>query len=346
MKETDKDNYLLNKNKTLKHLINKYGTNREYTEYFLNHMLTNHKNNPQFNLYLDSELGSLQRSRTFIKSLCNEFGNSMLFSDKKCLDIGSSQGNSLIAFIENGAIQATGIEIEEGRYQTALININGYPDKIKKKIKIFREDIQNENISSLGQFDSIFCIDVLEHVEDPMLAVKNICHLLKNNNDAFAYIKLRNFQHPENIIHEPHYDLPGMCLLSHDLAKKYYSLCKKDNNLEYEVYQWMTFYDYQKMFKSFGINCKFFSKINPEISAINHIEKEAQRILPEFNGFCEKQGLSDQLKNDTLSSINDYLFNMKDLIDKCRSTNNTDLLEMFYLKYVVFDIIMLATNEQ
>lgn len=132
-----RENCDLKKNETLDSLIEKYGTNRGYTAHFLNHMLANHKNNPQFDLYMESELGSLKRSRAFAKSLCKEFYNDNLFFGKDCLDIGSSAGNTLIMFIESGADKAVGIEIDEGRYQTALININECTKNTNGKIQMF-----------------------------------------------------------------------------------------------------------------------------------------------------------------------------------------------------------------
>jgi len=45
----------LDKRKLLKYLIKEYGTNKEYTAHFLNHMLSNYKDNPQYNLYMELE---------------------------------------------------------------------------------------------------------------------------------------------------------------------------------------------------------------------------------------------------------------------------------------------------
>ena len=330
----------------LKSMIKKYGTNKEYTAHFLNHMLSNYKDNPQYELYMESELGSLKRGRGLIKSLCQELKNDDLFLGKECLDVGSSAGNSLIAFVENGAARATGIEICEGRYQTASINVNGCRNEIKKKIQMFREDIQNEEINRIGQFDIIFCIDVLEHVQDPSQAVKQICRLLKNTPEAFAYVRLRNFQHPENVIHEPHYDLPAMILLPHELSKRYYESCKPSNPIDYEALHWLSFNDYQSVFKSFGKKCTFFDKINPEASCIVYVEDEIKKLVLAFDEFSEKHSLDPDLKKEINKYVDQYRSRIENSIYEYRSTGNRLVLEMFYLNYVVYDIVMLVTNEK
>lgn len=341
----EKDIRALDERSAAKYLIKKYGTNREYTTRFLRHMLSKHGNNPQFDLYMESELGSLKRSRAFIKFLSREFNNDNLFAGKKCLDIGASSGNSLIAFVENGAVQAAGIELCEGRFQTASVNIGGCSSAVRRKIKMFREDIQNEEVARLGCFDIIFCNDVLEHVENPLSAVRQICRLLSSNPEAFAYVNLRNYSHPQNILHEPHYDLPGMVLLPHDRAQEYYMACNKDNLLKYEVYHWMSFYDYERLFNSFGKACRFHGALKPDISGVDYIENEAEKIPQAFNEFSERINLGPCYKKEIEEYIMAYLSRMRHLADEIRGTKDRSLLEIFYLTYVIFDIAMIVTSE-
>lgn len=328
-------------------LIKKYGTNREFTKLYIDHMNRNFKNHPQFDLYIDSELGSLKRSIKTMDSLCQLYKNSKLFLNKECLDIGCSSGNALIAFVEKGAAKATGIDIEKGRIKTASINVGACPRRMNNKIQIFNDDIQNVNlIEKIGQFDIIFCTDVLEHVENPDQAVEQICRLLKDTEEAFAYLSLRNYLHPRNILHEPHYDLPGMILLPYELAKQYFDIVKGNNSKEeYGVYHWKSFFDYQNMFNNFGKRCMLHNSFDSKTSAIiASIEEEAKEILCNFNDFWGKQDLDTQLKKDILHYINDYLVVMKSLISKYNSTNDKDLLERIYLNYVIYDIELIITH--
>jgi SAM-dependent methyltransferase len=332
--------------KILAYLLQRYGTNRKYTELFLDHMLRNHKDSPQFDLYVDAELGSLNRSREFIKSLCKKFGSPRLFSGKACLDIGSSAGNTLIAFTEYGASRATGIEISPQRFQTALVNIQECPQETRGKIQMWQDDIQNEEITRLGQFDVIFCSDVLEHVANPSLAIKQICSLLKDTAEAFAYVKLRNFQHPQSVRHEPHYDFPGMVLLPQERAQAYFDLYRPDPKLDYEVQHWMSFSAYQDFFHSSGKVCGYFGGIHPDPSSLNHIEQEANLVAVEFDRFCKARHLDSALAKEIRYQIDLYLEKLKARITNCRSSGSKQLLEEFFLEYVIYEIIMLISNPE
>jgi len=340
----EKRNKPLPREVLLQSLIDKYGTNKEYTAHYLDHLLSHYKENPLYELYMEAELGSLKHGRELTTFLCQHFGNDHLFLNKECVDIGSSAGNLLIALVEQGAARAFGIEICEGRYQTALINMNGCLPEIKSKIHMVRDSIENEEITRIGQFDIILCTDVLEHVQDPPQAIKQICRLLKDDPDAFAYIRLRNFQHPQVVIHEPHYDLPAMVLLPAELSQPYYEACKPSDPIDFEALHWLSFYDYQALFKSFGKRLTFLGNIHPEPSCIDNVKNETQELTKAFDAFSERHHLVADLRKEIHRYINDYQSRMDSLIREYRSTGDRRLLETFYLNYVVWDIMMLITN--
>ena len=332
--------------KLLAYLLHRYGTNRKYTEFYLKHMLNHHKENPLFDLYMESELGSLKRSRVFMESLCHNLGNPGLFHGKECLDVGSSAGNSLIAFIEGGARRAAGIEISTDRYETGMINIQECRPDVKAKIQMIRADIQDEGVASLGQFDIIFCTDVLEHVSDLQRAIANLCRLLKNAPEAFAYVKLRNYQHPENVLHEPHYDLPGMVLLPPERACKYFEFCQADRGLHYEVNEWKSFFEYQQLFQFFAKECSFGGPVNPDPSLTSEMERRGKALITEFDRFRETHSLPPDLEKEIRKYLNLYLKKMKRLIQEYREKQSKELLERFYLEYGIYEIIMLVTNKE
>ena len=58
-----------------------------------------------------------------------------------------------------------------------------------------------------------------------------------------------------NIKSEPHYNIPGMILLEHSKAKiLWYNIRKKVNStLEYEVYNWYSFSEYETMANLAGL---------------------------------------------------------------------------------------------
>ncbi len=331
--------------KLLAYLLNRYRTNPKYTEFYLKHMLNHHKENPLFDLYMESELGSLKRSRVFMESLCQDLGSPGLFHGKECLDVGSSAGNSLIAFIEGGARRAAGIEISTDRYETGKINIQECRPEVKAKIQMIRADIQDERVASLGQFDIIFCTDVLEHVSDLQKAIENLCLLLKNAPEAFAYVKLRNYQHPENVLHEPHYDLPGMVLLPPEWARKYFEFCQADRGLPYEVNEWKSFLEYQQLFQSCAKECSFWGPVNPDPSLTSEMERRGKVLVTEFDRFRETHSLPPDLEKEIRKFLNLYRKKMKGLIEEYREKGSKELLERFHLEYGIYDIVMLVTNK-
>ena len=85
------------------------------------------------------------------------------FNQKKVLDIGSINGNfSKIISKLNGNVTLS------------TPNQKIY-NKLNKNYKIIKLDIENENnFKDLEHFDYILCYDVLEHIQDPLKAIKNM----------------------------------------------------------------------------------------------------------------------------------------------------------------------------
>ena len=332
--------------KALDLLMDKYGTNRAYTRHYLKHITACHLDNPNFDLYLDSELGSLKRSRSFLKSLSESLGDQGLFRGTRCLDIGCAAGNSLIAFVEEGAAQATGIEIDRGRYETALINIDGCDEEVRDRIRILHSDIESDEITDIGRFDVTFCNDVLEHVRDPEWAIGQICRLMKSTEGAFAFVNLRNYLNPANVMTEPHYGMPAMVLLPPELAAEYYNLCRVDTSLPYEVRYWMSFDEYRSLFETQGKQCAFYCVSRPDESCIDHIEYQSRQVSPAFRRFCEAHSVHRTLKETIEDYIGEYVLRIARDVREYRARRDEALLLRFYLNYVVFDIVMIITNKE
>ncbi|MGC2063330.1 MAG: methyltransferase domain-containing protein [Thermodesulfovibrionales bacterium] len=327
-------------------LMRKYGTNRAYTEYFWNHFNEIHKHNKMFDIYLETELGSLNRSRNHTGAFCEYFGDRTLFSGKECLDIGCSSGNSLIAFAEREAARAIGIEVSSGRYKTALVNAAGCPETLRSRLQLLNADIQTIDPGHLGSFDIIFCNDVLEHVVNPAEVVEKICLLMKDLPGAFTFVNLRNFQNPRNVLHEPHYDMPCLSLLPYELAVQYYNCCRQDTALAYEVRQWDTFENYRAMFEVHGKRCTFFGETVPALSVIDQVVSEAREIQPIFENYCREHRVPDNLRISMNNYLLEYLSGIEDMGRACNEDHGIQLMQAFYLKYGVFNIDMMIMNKE
>lgn len=332
--------------KTIDRLTSTYGTNRAYTEYYWNHLISLHKHNKMFDIYIETELGSLNRSRDHVRAFCAYFGDKALFSGKACLDIGCSSGNSLIAFAEHGAARAVGLEVSSGRYQTALVNAAGCPDAVRSVLQPLHADIQTIAPAQLGSFDIIFCNDVLEHVADPVAAVEKICLLLKDLPTAFAYVNLRNFQNPRTVLHEPHYDIPCLSLLPYDLAVQYYNWCRQDPTVPYEVFRWDTLENYRTMFEASGKQCTFFGEAAPGLSVIDQLFGEMADLQPALEQYCREHSVPDDIRISVGSYLSGYVSEMQLLGQACREDPGGQLLQLFYQKYGVMNIDMLITNRK
>jgi 2-polyprenyl-3-methyl-5-hydroxy-6-metoxy-1,4-benzoquinol methylase len=327
-------------------LMKKYGTNRAYTEHYWRHIVRNHKDNPLFDSYLESELGSLNRSRDYIRALCDHFDDKDLFQGKECLDIGCSSGNSLIAFMESGAARAVGIEVSPGRYETALLNTGGCPEAIRSGVQLLNADVQTIDPGQVGRCDVIFCNSVLEHVSNPDVTIRKICLLMKDLPRAFAFVKIWNYQYPKTVLHEPHYDLPGLTLLPYELAKDYYLHCRKDSGIDYEVYHWHDHDYYQARFTASGKNCGLYAATEPTPAKIDCLCLEAAGLLELFEETCSRYHISGAMRLEIRPYLETYLSEISERVETCRRTGSQEVIQAFWHRYGMHVMDMIITNRQ
>lgn len=91
------------------------------------------------------------------------------------LEVGSGIGNISSFFIERKS-EITLSDIREN-YCSSLRQ--KFPGKNVLKLDLVHPDFRSVYQSYLGKFDSVFALNVIEHIEDDVLALKNIFHLLK-----------------------------------------------------------------------------------------------------------------------------------------------------------------------
>lgn len=99
------------------------------------------------------------------------------FCSGKILEVGSGLGNISQYFIrEKKDIYLSDIR---SNYRERLANRFCLSNDKILDIDIVQPDFNNRNKALLGQFDSIFCLNVVEHIENDKLAVENMFNLLK-----------------------------------------------------------------------------------------------------------------------------------------------------------------------
>jgi 2-polyprenyl-3-methyl-5-hydroxy-6-metoxy-1,4-benzoquinol methylase len=93
------------------------------------------------------------------------------------LEIGSGIGNISQFFIRDGkSFFTSDIRLN---YRDFVKNKFGLDEQRVLDIDISEIDFQNKYSSLLGKFDCVFCLNVIEHIEDDNLSVENMTRLLK-----------------------------------------------------------------------------------------------------------------------------------------------------------------------
>jgi SAM-dependent methyltransferase len=101
----------------------------------------------------------------------------VFFCSGTILEIGSGTGNISQYFILNNKnIFLSDIRL---KYRDILKSKFNLDDTRVFNIDVIHSDFCNSNSELLGKFDSIFCLNVIEHIKDDNLAIENIMKLLK-----------------------------------------------------------------------------------------------------------------------------------------------------------------------
>lgn len=113
------------------------------------------------------------------------------FINGKILEIGSGIGNLSKFFIDKGK------SICLSDYDTDYINIltDKFPQLSSSilKIDLSDPDFEYNNLSSKSSFDSIFLLNVLEHIEDDNMAIRNCLYLLKPGGTLLILVPSYSF---------------------------------------------------------------------------------------------------------------------------------------------------------
>ena len=118
----------------------------------------------------------ISRYKKFFEFLKNK---KILLKKEKIIDIGCGTGSGLKQY--TGIYDIYGLEADNSRGLIAK----------KNGIKVFNKNI--ENFNSKIKFDTILCIQTLEHFHKPQVAIKKISNICKNL--GYLYIEVPNVKH-------------------------------------------------------------------------------------------------------------------------------------------------------
>lgn len=128
----------------------------------------------------------------------------------KILDIGCGAGGTSLVLAEQGA-HVSAIDFNGARvhnFKKIILQNN-------LDIKIEHGKAQALNFKA-GQFDCVILQDVIEHLNKPEIAVKEITRVLKKG--GVIYLSTPNRWSPLNFISDPHWNLPLVSVLPRKLV--------------------------------------------------------------------------------------------------------------------------------
>ena len=185
---------------------------------------------------------------------CNERGRRVAgllqkYTDlwgKRYLDVGCAYAGFPVAFAEKGA-EVIGIDSDEALLELARYNLlDNDIDAPLLKRDATRFDALVEFRNS---FDIVTCNDVIEHVDEPQLLLRNVAELLRDN--GIAYFEIPNRYHPRHVLQDGHYQLFGITLLDYPEARQYYSL--HSPGVPYSVRHYLELGHYKELFADAGL---------------------------------------------------------------------------------------------
>ena len=229
--------------------------------------------------WLDYALSTNLRGRAFAREIHPYIGKNA----RRYLDVGSAYGGFLIGFMELG-LDVVGIEYDQGLVDLCNANLQDFNLAGVQKV-ITGSILDESSLGQIGKFDVITCIDVIEHVSDVQLAMKNMVQLL--NPGGIIVLQLPNKDSLLNIISDSHYGVFGITLLKHDDAKKlhfcYFPNSKMD---DYDVGEYYQRSYYLNSLASLGCEASALSPLSP--SRISDKIRLAPRFFAHLSCFLFK----------------------------------------------------------
>jgi len=152
--------------------------------------------------------------------------HSCIRKKNRYLDVGTGYGGFLRAASKRGFKEVIGIELQPLLVELAKANI----DELHGA-QVLIGDFVTEDFSSLGHFDLITCNDVIEHVDDPALAIQKMTSLA--NEDGCISFEVPNRDAIQFVKSDGHFLIFGITQLAKNDAAEYYSAYTRADKSEY-----------------------------------------------------------------------------------------------------------------
>lgn len=158
-------------------------------------------------------MSTVIRGRTMLSLLERQ---SCIRKKDRYLDVGTGYGGFLRAAKEVGFKEVVGIELQQDLVELAKANVYDL-----QGAQVWKEDFLTGDFSGLQGFDLITCNDVIEHVDDPQLAIHKMSDLI-NENGCICF-EVPNKDAIEFVKADGHFLIFGITQLPRDRAAEYYA---------------------------------------------------------------------------------------------------------------------------
>lgn len=193
---------------------------------------------PNWQILAERQLYEEKEELNRIKYLENLLGS---FKNKKVLDIGCGTGGFLKAAEMKGA-RAVGIEPDEKAIEICRL----------KKCLVYKSYAEKLPFKD-NQFDIIYCLTVLEHVQSVEKSILEMKRVLKTNGKI--YIKCPNYLS----FYEGHYKIFWMPFFPKKLAKLYLKIRKRPSEF-IESINYVSPNLFKKIFKKYNFKHRFINQ--------------------------------------------------------------------------------------
>ncbi len=238
----------------------------------------------------------LKRNGFMDKSGLQEY----LKTRRSILDAGCGNGRVTALLRENAPDEAKIVAIDITSSSIARKNLSGYGN-----VRVYKRDILGR-LAGLGQFDFVYCQEVLHHIQDPLKAFLNLSSLLVPDGEIAIYVykkKAAAREFVDDYIREKMKGVPyekaiKMCEAITELGKTLSRLNAKITVPDIDVIGIEAGdYDVQRFFYHFFMKCFW----NPDLTfrdnaAINydwyHPQIAARLTVEEVREWFSRAGLS------------------------------------------------------
>jgi len=222
------------------------------------------------------------------------------------LDVGTGYGGFLRAAKEMGFKEVIGIELQPDLVELAKANIHDL-----QGAQVLTGDFLKGDFSTLKGFDLITCNDVIEHVDDPELAIQKMSKL--RNEDGCISFEVPNKDAIPFVKADGHFLIFGITQLSKNDAAEYHSAYTGVDK-SYYIFEMGEMYElgwyFEKLSES-GLSA--FIADTHSIGDIENVPDLMADLMAAFEEWREvtKPGLNKTVAELVTFSIEKYMKNLE-----------------------------------